>query len=569
MSRGYVAWRPGVSVPAPPYLDDGEPERAPEQPGAQGEEWLVSVARFPDGPTRGILWEAKIEAPRIRDQRLGPNQLTVTVPTSDQSMRLLGDLIPNATDDSGALLHHVKKAVAFELIVGSTLDGKARHRFVVRDQVTVTADRVTMTGVGFVGGVTSDRVIGAPQRLNLIRTNRSFERGNLSGWRKVGDAEAGVARGGPDGDWCAWVTGTPGFAWIERSVSYSQPPRPWGRQRIAGQAYVKLPTGLDIDDYGLVTIAVYSGGVQVWPDPRRGDPEAGVVTSDMVRGSWHQRPVVGIGYLPTPPYTADVRLRLHPVSTTERTWFDGDQIFRRENTSTVQPVDLIRHPGQLFNHAQRGRDKSSWGITVVEGTPTGVLEVGTWWHEDGQPMNEALNALVGRGMEIWDLPGPARRVKVSKRRGRVRRDLRINPWDILGEVSWTVDPGAQRTAGRAVSQAGSVWGGADEGLKLTGQALGQVLDVTLQGPVGMTPEQLRSWLREQLSGLALLPATSTLLLRFELGMRLEVGDTVRVLPVAGSAAHPDWMRITEWVPDVARRFVAVQVGTDPDLGGRL
>ena len=91
-----------------------------------------------------------------------------------------------------------------------------------------------------------------------------------------GDVEAEVVAGGVDGNWCARARGTPGAAWIERRVVYSQPERPWGRQRIAGAARVKLPTGVDIEDYGLVTVAVVNGGVVAWPDPRRGDPEAAV-----------------------------------------------------------------------------------------------------------------------------------------------------------------------------------------------------------------------------------------------------------------------------------------------------
>lgn len=316
---------------------------------------------------------------------------------------------------------------------------------------------------------------------------------------------------------------------------------------------------------------VGTGGTEVWPAGRP-DLEAGVVESDMARGSYDPNPVEAIGYLPAPPYNVDVWVRLYPTDETEKTYYDGVQIIRRENTSTVDAVDYIRHPRQLFEHAQRGRMKTTtgapaWGVGYSYGTPSGVEAVGTWWHEDGQSLNDALEALAPH-VEVWDYPDGKRTVRAAKRRGAKRTDLQINPFDLLGEIRWQVDPGAQRTAIRATSSAGTIWGGADEGVSNTTQSDGQIIDVILSGPAGMTPEQLKAWATQQLGSLRLLQATATLIVRVPLGLRIQVGDSIRVAVVDASGGHYDWMRVHGWTPNFEAGFIALDVGTDPDLGGR-
>ncbi|HRW40516.1 MAG TPA: hypothetical protein P5193_03120 [Microthrixaceae bacterium] len=566
-------WVPGALLASVPWTaPDAEPVRVPALPGERGEERLVAVADFPSGRFRGVLWDASFSQ-HDRARHLGGNQLVVSAPASRRNMRIVGVAEPGEVDQFGGQLYNVSNAVSLELAVGSTVDGAVRRRYVVRDEVRVEKGRISISAVGWVGGLTSDRVIGAPTRRNLIVTNPSFEQGTLAGWRLHGDVEAEVVAGGVDGNWCARARGTPGAAWIERRVVYSQPERPWGRQRIAGAARVKLPTGVDIEDYGLVTVAVVNGGVVAWPDPRRGDPEAAVVTGDMARGDWLDSPVVAFGYLPTPPYTADVWVRLHATDDVAWTYFDDGAIYRRENSSTVTSKDLVAHPTKLFDHAQNGREKYTegrprWGIGVVEGEPCGISRVGTWWHEDGERLDDALGELCDEGIDVWDLAGPGRRVASSKRQGRVRTDLRINEADVLGSFAWRLDPGAIRNAIRATSAAGSVWGGADEGLVDHDAAAGQVIDVVLSAPVGMSPAQLKVWLAAQMRSLTTEQAGMGLLVRWPMGQRVEVGDTVPVAARHRSAVLKDWLRITEWSPDQHCRFVAVTLGTDPERGNR-
>ncbi len=565
LACGHYSWGAGwvlPTVPSTPAPTVGYEHPAPAQPWEAGEEWLVAIAGFPSGAVRGVLWGARIEQLEIRDRRVGPNTVTVVAPTTPQIMRLVGSST-GETDLAGRPLYDITQAVSWELLVGSSMDGMVRWRFVVRDPVSVSGGELRITGVGIVGGLTADRVIGAPTRLNLLGTIGSME--SLTGWSTVGDAAMVLDDDSVEGEKCIGVTGTPGEAWIEARVTYTQPDVPWGRQAIAAQAWCKLPAAGDIEDYGLVTVAIYEGGREWWPDPTRGDPLAGVVEAQMVRGRWMPDPVVGMGMLPPPPYNAEVVVRLHPTDPVNPTFYDGVKIIREENTSTVTKKDLTAHVVKLFDHAQRGRDKSSWGVTVVEGAPTGVKERGMWLHADGQSLPEALEAICGRdkGPEIWDEAGFGRVVVAAKRRGSVRPDVVIQPWDVLALPGWQVDPGAQRTAIRGVSHVGTVWGGADVGSIDRAAAGGQIIDATVTGPAGQTPKQLQAWTDEQLATLKVLPATTTVRVRWPVGMRLAVGDSVLVGLADGAAGHLGMLRVTAWKPDFARRFVELDLGTDP------
>ena len=73
-----------------------------------------------------------------------------------------------------------------------------------------------------------------------------------------------------------------------------------------------------------------------------------------------------------------------------------------------------------------------------------------WRYDDNPPMDECLEALCAEEppFEVWDDATNGRNVAVALRRGEVRDDIRIQPWDVLARVSWVVDPGAQRTAVR-------------------------------------------------------------------------------------------------------------------------
>lgn len=554
-----------VTVPVPTTPDPEEGYTPPTYDGAVGERLRALIGGFPTGRSPAILWDARVQVD-IRSREAGGNSCTITAPASLQNMRIAGDRVTSS-------LYTSKDAISREILVGSNADGKARWRFVIRDPWEQAGSEMTIKGVGLVGGLDGDVVIGSPERLNLLTyTTGSFERGNLTGWRVVGDLDVDVVAGGIDGDWKVRLRGVPNtLNYVEAKVRYTEPQaRPWGRQRVAATAYVQLPGyGIDIDDYTLVSVAVtYPDGTEVYPNGP--DANAALVEGEMRRGAFSQDPVEAFGYLPsaTQPFTVDIRVRLYPTDETQFTYFDGVEIIRRENTSTVNPVDATRGYARLWDHAQRGRDKSAKGVIVSIGSPAGVEKVWTWWHEDGQSLPEATDALCGQGFEVYDFPSGRREIRATRRRGSKREDLQLNPWDIFGTVRYQNDPGAQRTALRAVSAAGSIWSGSDVGAVDLSQANGQAIDVVLSGPVGMTPGELRRWALGRLTDLLLRQITCTILVSWQTGQRISVGDTIRPTLVAGASIHRDWMRVHGWSPDPDLRWVAIDLGTDPALGGR-
>lgn len=527
---------------------------------------MVRVKEFPSGRDRGVLWDARVEQVTERLRELGPNQVTVSVPATSTAMRILGDPEPGS---SGR--YHLRNMVARELVVGCMDTGRARWRFVVRDRVSVRGGRVEVPAVGIVGGLTADRVIGAPTRLDLL--GRLADPGpTLLGWRHVGPGSSGRVPGGVDGTGYAWwVTGTPGVSYLEARVRWRLGTQPWrARQWFGAIANVKLPEGEDLDGYGVLSLGVEGrGGSPVhWPVTVDGDSGMGLVDASMPAGEWLKQPVTAQGLLPRPPYEVDLCFRMRALHPSKATYFSGPRLVRPENTSTVFEWDLVSHPKSLFNHAQNGRDKSGWGVRVEVGEPSGIVELGKWWHEDGQPLDEALEALCGRGMEVWDRPGTGRVVASAKRRGAVRSDVTLNPWDVLGEVVWEIDPGAQKSAVRAISGESSLWGGSDEGAIDTRFSRGQVIDVTMSAPAGMFPGQLAEWVRGQISSVALLPSSQTVLVTADWARRVAVGDTIRARTGGAAVVHADWMRISQMAWWLERGLCAIDMGTDPDLGGR-
>lgn len=537
----------------------------PAQPGEQGERLLVAVAEFPSGARRGVLWDARIESLQERARELGPNTLTFSVPANPASLAILGDPVDGAPG-----VYHLRNTIAREYVVGSNRERMVRWRFFARDRARVVGDRIEVSAVGIVGGLTRDRIVGPPTRLDLLGGKGWFGSGTLTGWTLHGGASGGIEAGGTDGDgWSAWVTGIPGQSYLSAIVRLRVEDEGWrGRQWFSTSGRVKIPSGEDLSDYRLMSLYVWDvrKGEFSYPFSDGSDPYAAVVEGDVRGGEWGEV-VTAEGRLPEPPYLVDLQVRLWATHPTKRTYFDQVELFRPENTSTGVSVDLTRHMGTLFAAAQQGRDRSPWGVTVEYGAAAGVSAVGTWMHGDAIRMDDALDEVAGQGCDVWDVAGPSRRVRAAKRRGSVRNDIVIRSSDILGTVEWEIDPGAQATAVRGLSSA-TAHGGADEAAVDTSQSRGQVIDVALPAPVGMTATALRRWCQSQLSSLMLLPATTTVLLPWDLGWRVRVGDTVRVVLQAGAAAHVDWMRVTQWVPHPDRRFIAVDLGTDPEMGGR-
>lgn len=581
LAPSHYRWRDYGLVAVPPGAPDPEPgveppAVAPAQPGAAGNEWLVAVAEFGpgavDGRVRGVLWGARIEQLAVQSREQGGNRLEVVVPASRAVMRLLGDPIPNEEADDTGQLFDLRNVIARELLVGSTADGLVRWRFVIRDAVRVSGGQVRIPASGIVGGLTSDRIIGAATpRYMLGRRGRFLD--GLTGWTAHG-VNASVSAGGVDGGNRVALTsqGDPHFTkFLEARQRFTLPAgTPWGG-KIGAVSWVRLPNiGREIDGYGVLTVGVTDAatGEVIWPNPRISDADAGVVTDDMRRDDWDPDQVSALGHTGNVPLSVDVRVRIHPVSSSQPTYFAGVDWIWEEGTGSIG--DRVNAIHQLFHHAQHGREKSTWGVTVHNLATSGISESFHWPHPDRTPMNEAIEEVCSLepGLEVWDDASRGRAVVIAPRRGRVREDVIIRSDDLLGMPDWSVDPGGQFSAARATSSAASLWGGSDAGAVDTSQTRGQVRDVTLAGPAGMRPNRLTQWVRHQLATLSRIQGSTTVVVPWALGMRLAQGDTVRVALRDNAAGHLDWMRVMRWVPDlVGQRWVLMDLGTDVERGG--
>ena len=580
-------WIPGeYTVPVEGLPDPGpgfEPPVVPDQPGAQGEEWLVAVSSFgprTPGAVRGILWGAVIENLTEACREMSGNKLSISAPATPYNMRVWGNLT-SEVDQQGQPLYNLRGSVARELLVGSSLDGRPQWRFFVRDEVRIENGQMKINAVGIVGGLTSDRLMGSVRgpRNRLTVARGSFEQGDLTRWEEVGsNIEAQIQSGGADGDYYVRLRGTPdGTNFLRASARWTiTDDVPEAGQMLAG-AYVWIPPelGPEIEGYGLVEVRIFefATGARLWPRPNQGNPTAGVVLPDMQRGVWLADQVQAEGWGKWAPFDVIAEVRLHPLDETYWTRYDNATLVTPTIAGLYAGVDRSFGVRELFLDAQLDTDKSTWQVGVEVHEDVGSLDDPVLWrYDDNPPMDELLEALCAEEppFEVWDDATNGRNVAVAQRRGQVRTDIRIQPWDVLARVSWTVDPGGQRTAVRGQNVSGSsVLGSIDAGAIDTSAAGGHVIDVTMQGPKDMRQRALVSWVRQQLARLSILQGSTTLMVSWRCGMRLAVGDTVQVALIEGQATHVDWMRVMSKTPDLrGMSGVLLVLGTDVDLGGR-
>ena len=568
----------GQPDPGPGY----EPPVVPDQDGAQGEEFYVAVSSFgpgTPGAVRGIFWGAVIESLTEADRGMGGNRLSISVPLTAHNMRVWG--APSLeVDQQGEILYHARGSVARELLVGSNLDGRPMWRFFVRDEVRFENGSMKINAVGIIGGLTADRLMGSVRgpRNRLTVARGSFEQGDLTRWEEVGDCEAQIQSGGADGNYYVRVRGTPnGQNFLRASARWTIDDDIPEAGQMLGGAYVWIPPelGPEIEGYGLVEVRIFDYDTleQLWPRPNQGNPSAGVVLPDMQRGVWLADQVQAEAWGRWAPFDVIAEVRLHPLDETHWTRYDNATLVTPTIAGLYAGIDRSYGVRTLFQDAQLDTDKSTWQVGVEVREMVGSLDDPVLWrYDDNPPMDECLEALCAEEppFEVWDDATNGRNVAVALRRGEVRDDIRIQPWDVLARVSWVVDPGAQRTAVRGQNVSGSsVLGSIDAGAIDTTAAGGHVIDVTMQGPKEMRQRALVSWVRQQLSRLSILQGSMTVMVTWRCGMRLSVGDTVRVAVSDGQAVHTDWMRVMSKTPDLqGLSGVLLVLGTDVDLGGR-
>ena len=548
-------------VPAPP----SEPEPGPgvEFPvppqghGAQGTEWALAVCSFPTPTLRGVLWDAVFTYGRQTFGR-GPATIDVTVPATESAMRILGLSTPHR-DQHGRTLYRFDP-LRIELAV--TVDGKVTDRYVVRGDVTREGGMLRFTGHTH-DKLIHERVLGPANRRNSLN-GVNFD-ASLSGWQTRGGASMTAVAGGPSGTHHMRLTGPVG-SYAFKTARMTRPTPQEGRQAVRGSVLVNIPSG-DWDRYAAVSINVRDrvSGRQWWPMDDGRDSEFGLIDGAWRRDVWLSDEVTARGWLPPAPFDAYVELRLMALGPSTPIKFAQPVLWRRGHTGTDYDRDLIYAPIVLLRNAQVGRDKSTWNIECIAGTPTGVEETVTWWHGDKRSLIDCLSDVLDRedGPEVW-FDGSRRAFRSSARRGAVRTDIIVFPWDVLGGPRWEQDSAAQKSQLHAVSAASSVFGGADIGVTDTSHTSGQIIEVVAQGPAGKTPNALRQWARQQLARSSIAPTTASLPLRWELGRRIAVGDQIRVVQANGSEVSAVWMRATGWRCDPQRRVVTVDFGNDPN-----
>ena len=569
-SGEFVPPVPGAPDPGP---GTGAPA-VPDQPGEQGYEWLVAVANFGSvgNNLRGIFAGAVIESLTICVRELGPQRVDIRVPATAHNLRVWGT-VTSEVDQAGGPLAHVRGSVAREILIGSSEDGLVRWRFFCRDEVRVEGGFLRISAVGIVGGLTADRVLGSIRGPHSLMTG-SFEWGDLRGWAANG-VTAEVVPGGVDVGHCVRIRGNPdGVNCLQAHVRWTVPASlEFGN--LLASAYVRLPNiGAEIEGYGLMTVTVTEvvSGNQIWPWPGRGNDRAAVVDMDMPRGTWLADQIVAGGGAGPAPFDVWVDVKLFPLSATEWTYFDKVHLFPLSFFRVLDIRDRADAVRDLMVEAQSGRDKRSWGVGVIKKSSMGTLPDHRQWSTDENPrLDEILEELLAEDPpgEVWDDAETGRNIAAGARRGQVRSDLVIQPWHVLGRARWTVDPGAQATGLRAQNASGaSVLGAIDVGVIDTSRSGGHLMEVVLRGPSAMRQRDLGVWVRRQLERMSILQGSTSLLLRWDVGMRLAVGDSVRVAVTDGAAMHVDWMRVMSWQPDlVGQAGVLVQFGTDVDLGG--
>lgn len=537
-----------VGVPAAPVdPDPWEPPPLPTQPGAAGVEWCLLVCDWPSGARRGVIWDARIDSWSRSTYGAGPGSLRASVPSTASNLAVLG------TDP-----------LRIELaVVGG---GVVRERYVAR-QPWSSGGGVVRIDAQTHDVLLNERVCGPPGRVNLAPPIRP----GLPGWHSRGGASAVAVAGGPAGSHFMRVTGPPG-AYMAAAVRQTSAPIRWVQVPFGAAALVRVPAG-DWDQYQLVSVHIWDRVRGRWAWPPEDGTSDGEFADSMDRGVWLADEVQAEGLTPAMPFDVTIEIRLHalPGVTVDyaapslgRPLHDGLAFPPGGKPDLSDVVDAYIAQAQDTSAARR---KSSWGLKTLV-TRCGVAENILTPHEERRSLPEALARILDRddGPEFW-WEGRLRRFAVAPRRGRVRRDVAIYPWDVIGPQSWEVDPGAQLTALHALSSASTQYGGGDVGVIDTTSSGGQVIEATVQAPDGLTRNEAAAWARGQLKLRSKPQITARLMLPLDQVLLLEVGDTLEVHLRDGDDVLDEWLRVTGLDVQPERGIGVVDVGTDPERGG--
>lgn len=539
---------------APDVIDTTRPRRV---------QWAVSSIR--DFDWKGELLQARIEGMRPITFE-GNGSIRLSCPTSDVS--LLDTLCTDVEtwDTTTGVLKIIDRAVH------PVIDGQVAPGYVLRSEAEVKDGIVTLTAQE-PQRLFADRIVGQGIRKDLLNGRGHFP--GIGPMISLGITWTGapadvewVPNGGVRGGRALRIRGEKPNDYLEIRCTFTQPEGTTNQQvTVRSSAFFNVPDDPEIlEGTDMIKTEVWQGTTRFSPPP--GEPNAFVASVDdsTPRGEYGRNPVTSAALLPVPPYTVTIVTYLYPQSETEWTTVSDIEVFRRDTLSTGVPRDLVEQQAILIREMQStARGKSSWSLVPEIGALCGVEEVGVWRAEDEEPLPDALAKIDQRD----DGPDPpyvtaAWRVRCQARRGAVRPDLLVGPTEILSSDGWTHDPGQQVSEARGLTDAGSDYWRVSHVERDTTHTDGHVIERQVRLPNDLPLLALAEATKAKLATLSQPQETTRILVKGDLGRRVAVGDTGRVVQRDGVLRQDERMRVVQWAIDDEADIVALDLGADQE-----
>lgn len=554
-----------VAAEAPPWLPSWPTSTAPDLTDTSRVQ--LAVASIREFEWLGELVEASVES--WSESLDGPGgagggDIRFSVPTDDVSA--LGTLLVDEAD--WGAFGPTGEPRLVDRAVFPVVDGQVVAAYVLRSDTRVdTAKGIVSFSGQAPGRLFADRIVGTANRLDMIDG-----RGHFPGSGTYGSLGWGWSGSSGDIQWAdpvrdgraLEVRGDP----LTNHLTMLQlvTPRAGETQfvQVFASAFFMLPLDA-VDGTEIMSMTVHDADTlaRIWPPVGAENEGAVLVTEDMPRGVWLRSPLTAWALTPLPPYRVFVQIAIKPAWETGWTRVDEVTMFRRDTLGTGAVEDLTHHVWLLVWDAQNGRDKASWSLPIVEHDPTGIEEIGHWRHDANQPLQDAIATLTGR-RDGPDPPwvGADWTVHVSARRGEVRDDLVLGPDMVVDAPGWTHDAGTQASSVRAETDRGEDWWRVTSVQTDTTLTDGHVIERQLRAPNELSLLAVDQWAGAELEQVSQPQHTRRVLVDWDLGASIAVGDSFRVVDVAGVWRLNEWMRVSQRTFLPGQRLVALDLGSD-------
>lgn len=461
---------------------------------------------------------------------------TITASSWDPIWAATGDLVGVSEDG-----HLVYEWDPKGYIVWIELDGVAVWTGIFRSPVDIGDGKVSLNAVD-PSAVLGERILGRAEQLDLLEDRGSFEDYasvadmEADGWVFPGGITASLVSDGVRGTKCLQVTGA---GWFRSPRITRNGADGYGRV-IEGAAFVKPNDSIGTDVPFVRTRAVLISSSA--EDREYRDLKAGGRPD--VESGWTMAPVTSAG-------------RMQPVVAAHRCWVEGasfagvttryDLITLREGVSTGAPPGSDQDLSWYFERVFRDLNSESLGGSDtglrVRATDCGTTAEGLRWeHSQRTKVADVISMIVDRdgGPEAKVTPGWW--IDVVPRLGSDRTDVAITASDLV-DSGWTVDPGAQVEdfvvdTGRG---SGTSWVSVSVAQPVVANRHRAIALVT--GPPDRSLNELEAWAAANARAAARLHVTKSAAVSWELGMNLQVGDTVRVTDHDGLLGLDRRMRV--------------------------